>query len=116
MRKRSIYGYKCNNCGTVHYPHKSLCKNCKHDMFEDFEQVELPTTGTIVTFTNLHTPSGDFDVPILRLGIVALDNGNKIMGQLNIEEPKIGMAVKGKVTTVRKTEYESYQGIVFSKA
>ncbi|MEW5820609.1 MAG: OB-fold domain-containing protein [Cyanobacteriota bacterium] len=116
MSKLKIYGYKCKNCGKVHYPHKSLCKNCKHDMFEDFEQVELPTNGKLLTFTNLHTPSGDFDVPILKLGIVELENGNRITGQLNIDEPKIGMSVKGVVKTVRKSDYENYKGIVFSKA
>ena len=115
MMELNIYGYKCPECGHVHYPHRSRCRKCKYDMFDHYETVPLPKTGKLLTYTNLHTPSGDFDVPILKLGIVELENGNRITAQLNIDEPKIGMQVKGTIKTVRKADYDTYKGIVFSK-
>lgn len=113
--ERNIYGYKCKKCGTINYPHRSLCKKCHNDIFEDYELVALPKTGKLLTYTHLHNPTADYDVPILHLGIVELENGNRITGQLNISNPKIGMKVKGEVDVVRKTEYDKYYGMIFSE-
>lgn len=110
-----IYGYKCKKCGQIHYPHRSLCKSCKNDIFEDYELVVLPKTGKLLTYTHLHNPTADFDVPILSLGIVELENGNRMTGQLNIKNPRIGMSVKGEVKVVRKTEYDKYLGMIFTE-
>jgi uncharacterized OB-fold protein len=44
---------------------------------------------------------------------VELENGQRITGQLKIEEPKTGMKVKGKVEVVRKDGYNTRHGMVF---
>ena len=116
MMALEIYGYKCKQCNHLHYPHRSLCRNCKNDILDDFELVPLPKTGKLLTYTNLHTPSADFDVAVLKLGIVELDNGSRITGQLEIDNPKIGMLVKGTVKTVRTVGYEDYKGMIFKEA
>ena len=56
---------------------------------------------------------GDFEVPRLGLGIVELENGMRVTGQLNVENPKIGMKVRGKIEVVRKDEFTERSGIVF---
>jgi uncharacterized OB-fold protein len=49
----------------------------------------------------------------LSLGIVELDDGIRVTGQLKMAEPKIGMKVKGEVEVVRKDDYNKYLGMVF---
>jgi len=75
--------------------------------------VPLSKKGKLVTFTHLYTLPADYETVKLTLGIVALEDGNKITGQLNIKEPKIGMQVMGKVEVVRKELYEKRLGMVF---
>jgi hypothetical protein len=44
---------RCTNCATFVLPPQPRCFNCRHD---GFEQVELPGTGTIYTFTVVRHP------------------------------------------------------------
>lgn len=107
-----ILGYKCSKCATVQYPNRAICRNCRNDKFE----VEpLPEKGKLLTFTHLYNPAGDFEVPVLDLAIVELSNGCRITGQMNIEEPEIGMKIVCKVEKVRQSGYKSYKGMVFYK-
>ena len=55
-------------------------------------------------------------MPTLGLGIVELENGIRITGQLHIDEPASGMKVIGEVEVVRSEEYEKYYGMVFRAA
>ena len=105
-----ILGYKCLKCGHVHYPGRTRCRKCGHD---EFETVPLPGKGKLLTYTHLYTLPPDFDVPFISLGIVELENGTRMTGQLRIEKPKTGMKVKGKVEVVRKDDYNKYHGMVF---
>ena len=111
--EKSILGYKCLKCGVIHYPNRTLCKKCGHN---EFETVPLPKDGKLLTFTHLHNPLVEYEVTFLSLGIVELSNGNRITGQLKIKNPKIGMKVLGKIETVRKTAYQTIEGLVFYPA
>lgn len=106
----SILGYKCRKCGHVHYPPRTLCRKCLHN---EFDTAPLPKDGKLLTFTIVHTLPPDFDVPNLTLGIVELDNGQRITGQLKIKNPTLGMRVRGKIEVVRREDYNAYRGIVF---
>lgn len=108
----SLLAYKCKKCETLHYPNRAVCKKCAHT---EFTVVKLPNTGKLLTFTHLHNPAGDFEIPVLHLGIVELDNGCRVTGQMEIDNPKIGMKVKGEIQTVRTIDYNNYKGIVFRK-
>ena len=111
--EKSILGYACRKCGTVHYPNRARCRKCQH---LEFDPIPLPQKGKLLTFTHLHNPAGDFDVSVLDLGIVELENGNRITGQLKIDDPKIGMKVVGKVEPVRELDYRTFHGMVFYSA
>ena len=63
-------------------------------------------------FVKARVPA-DFEVAKLGLGIVELENGLKITGQINIPKPKIGMKVTGRVEVVRRDLYDNYLGMVF---
>lgn len=111
-----IYAYKCKKCGHVHYPYRMVCKNCGKNEHNEFDPVPLPRKGKLLTFTHLYSLPADFEVPKLALGIVELENGIRITGQLKIDEPQIGMGVRGEVEVVRRDAYDEYRGMVFYEA
>lgn len=111
-----IYAYKCDKCGHVHYPYRMVCKNCRENEHNEFTPVPLPGKGKLLTYTRLYTLPADFMVANLGLGIVELENGIRITGQLKIENPRIGMDVAGRVEIVRSGEYEDHHGMVFYEA
>ncbi|MDJ0498269.1 MAG: hypothetical protein QNJ89_10585, partial [Acidimicrobiia bacterium] len=57
-----------------------------------------------------------YEVATLGLGIVELENGMRMLGQLDIEQPEIGMKVKGSVEVVRQETYDDFYGMVFRAA
>jgi uncharacterized protein len=107
-----ILGYKCKKCGQLHYPYRMVCKKCGENEHNEFDVVPLPRKGKLVTFTFLHNPPADFMVVKLPLGIVELENGIRITGQLKIPKPKIGMAVQGEVEVVRESGDGKNYGMV----
>ncbi len=112
----NIYAYKCKRCGHVQYPYRTICRNCHENDHNEFDIVPLPKSGKLVTYTHLYNPPSDYAIVCLTLGIVELEDGNKITGQLNIKNPRTGMPVTGKVEVVRKDEYNKYYGMVFYEA
>lgn len=112
----NIYAYKCKRCGELHYPYKTICKKCGDNDHNEFDIVPLPKKGTLLTYTVLYNPPSDFEVSTLALGIVELEGGMRITGQIDIKKPKIGMKVEGKVEVVRKDEYKKYLGMIFYQA
>ena len=112
----NIYAYKCKKCGHVQYPYRTLCRNCHKNDHAEFDIVPLAKFGKLLTFTNLYTLPSDFETVTITLGIVELEDGNRITGQLEIPSPKIGMTVKGEVKVVRSDEYNKYLGMVFQQA
>ena len=113
---REIYAYRCRKCGHLHYPYRMVCKSCGENEHNEFDAVPLPKDGTLLTFTELHNLPSDFEVPTLKLGIVELEGGTRITGQLDVEEPRIGMRVKGEVEVVRTESYDRRYGMVFRGA
>ena len=112
----NIYAYKCKRCGEVHYPYRTICKKCGRNEHNEFDIVPLAKKGKLLTYTNVYSLPADFEVATLMLGIVELEDGNRITGQLDIEEPKIGMAVQGQIAVVRKDLYRKRLGMIFQKA
>ena len=113
---REIYAYKCRLCGTMHYPFRMVCKGCKQNDFFEFDTVPLPKKGKLLTFTTVYNLPAQYEVATLGLGIVELENGMRMLGQLEIDEPEIGMAVEGSVEVVRKVTDDDYYGMVFTAA
>ncbi|MBC8174310.1 MAG: hypothetical protein H8E82_01475 [Candidatus Marinimicrobia bacterium] len=111
----NVYAYKCRRCGKVHYPYRTICKKCGENDHNEFDIVPLAKKGKLITYTHLYTLPADYETKALTLGIVELEDGNRITAQLNIQEPQIGMNVVGKVDVVRQDEYTKYLGMVFEK-
>ena len=113
---REIYAYRCRLCDTMHYPFKMVCSGCKQNDFFEFDTIPLPKAGRLLTFTRVYNLPAQYEVATLGLGIVELENGMRMLGQLQIDEPVMGMPVRGTVEIVRKEPYENYYGMVFRAA
>lgn len=113
---RNIYAYECRACGHRHYPFRMVCAHCRENGFFEFDPVPMPKRGTLLTFTRVYNLPAEFEVETLGLGIVELEGGLRITGQLDIEQPTIGMAVEGEVEVVRRSAYDEYYGMVFRAA
>jgi uncharacterized OB-fold protein len=100
----------------MHYPFRMVCKGCKQNDFFEFDTVPLPKTGKLLTFTTVYNLPAQYEVATLGLGIVELENGMRMLGQIEIDDPQIGMAVKGSVKVVRAETYDNYYGMVFTAA
>lgn len=116
MVERHVHAYRCRSCGTLHYPFRMRCKSCGNLEFFEFDPEPLPPTGTLVTFTHVHNLPAEYEVERLGLGIVELEGGVRVTGQLAIDQPEIGMAVTGTVEVVRHQAYDDYWGFVFRAA
>jgi uncharacterized OB-fold protein len=86
---------KCLACGKISFPPRLICDACGGREFED---VKLADTGKVATYTIIRVPPQQFvDQAPYAVGIVNLDDGVKIVGQIvdcDFDDIKIGMDVK----------------------
>lgn len=113
---RHVYAYRCRSCGELHYPFRMVCRGCGNLEPFEFDPEPLPTTGRLVTFTHVHNLPAEYEVARLGLGVVELENGTRVLGQLDFDDPSLGMAVTGAVRVVRREAYEDRYGFVFRAA
>ena len=90
----SLYGNKCNQCGTVQYPPQRICAKCQaKDDFEDYKLSDKK--GKIFTYAiDYLTPSRESPAII---GVVDFEGGGRVMCEVAECEPskvKIGMDVE----------------------
>ncbi len=87
-----LMGGKCRKCGKTHFPPRPLCDNC---LSKDFEWVEIPTKGKLMTYTVIHVAPIQFQsIAPYAVGIVQLEDGLKIPGiirEVPLEQLRIGM-------------------------
>lgn len=90
-----LMGGKCKKCGKVHLPPRPLCDNC---LSNEFEWVELPQKGKLLTYTIIHVAPAQFQkMAPYAVGIVQLGSNLKILGIIRgiaTEQIKIGMPLK----------------------
>jgi uncharacterized OB-fold protein len=87
-----LMGCKCKKCGKIHLPPRPLCDRCYS---KDFEWVELPQNGRLLTYTVICVAPKQFqEMAPYAVGIVELENGIKIPGMIRgvaIEQIRVGM-------------------------
>ena len=101
---------KCKKCGKVFFPPRLICDACGS---REFESVNLGREGTLITYTIIRVPPGQFsDQAPYAVGIVELDGGVRITTQIidcDFDEIKIGKKVK---VEFRKISSEGEAGII----
>jgi uncharacterized OB-fold protein len=90
-----LVGSQCKNCGAKNFPPRADCLDC---MSDDFKFIKARNTGTLVTFTTIHSaPIGFEDLAPYTLGLVDVDGGGRVLSWFENtpeKDVKIGMKVK----------------------
>ena len=101
---------KCTKCGSIQFPKRIICPDCGN---KGFETIRLSGKGELTTFTIIRVaPTGFGDLAPYAVGIIKLDEGIHVMGQLadcNPEELKIGDRL---VTQFRRINEEGKTGMI----
>ncbi len=86
---------KCTKCGTIVFPKRLVCPECKN---REFETVQLERKGKLVTYTVIHVATSQFTDQIpYAVGVVELNDGARLLCQVTDcapEELKSGMPVQ----------------------
>ena len=108
-----VTGGKCTSCGTVNYPKRAVCSNCKN---ETFESVAIGGVGKVLTYTDVYALAIDYETRYLRLAIVELDDGLRVTGHLLDDAPGLGKRVKTTIGVVRNPGDKPIYGFQFVPA
>ena len=105
INQEKLMGGKCKKCGKTHVPPRPLCDNC---FSKEFEWVELPQKGKLLTYTIIQVAPTQFQEMVpYAYGIAQLENNLKIPGMIRgiaIEQIKIGMPLKIDFETCAATQ------------
>jgi len=80
---------RCRQCGRVSFPPKPICRSC---WSEDIDWIDLPSDGTLYSFTRVHVvPRAFLADALYDIGIVDLPNGVRLMCRLLDVGPDTGV-------------------------
>jgi uncharacterized OB-fold protein len=101
-------GSRCADCGGEFFPPVYRCRKCGSEKVVDRE---MPQTGQIVTYTQLHEPLPGFEAQApFYLAVVKLDNGAKVLTQI-VDSPAEAIRTGAKVrATVRRARVDGDSG------
>lgn len=107
-RYYSLVGNKCTRCGREYFPPVYGCRNCGSSKLED---KEMPKTGKIVTYTQLHEPLPGFEAQApFYLAVIELENGARVLSQI-VDSPDESVRSGAKVrATVRRAMVDGESG------
>jgi uncharacterized OB-fold protein len=108
--EQKMYAYKCTACGTLHHPKHYVCKCCVN---REFEEVPLGGEATLVTYTKVYNLPEGYMKPYMGFGVVKFTNGLVVSGQLEVEDPEIGMKLMSTVGVVKEGIGKDYYGFIF---
>ena len=105
ISQKRLMGGKCRKCGKIHLPPRPLCDKC---LSTEFEWVELPKTGRLLTYTIIHVAPPQFqNMTPYAVGIVQLENGVKIPGMIKdvpLDKIRVGMSLKMEFEETQQTQ------------
>lgn len=95
---KRLLGIKCPSCQKVFMPPRSICPGCFGQLKE---WVDLPPTGTLLTYTIVNYTYSTYYQPKeapYALGIIKLDGADTgmthLLGEMKFEDLKIGLKVQ----------------------
>lgn len=110
-RHYRLVASECKACGRKYYPPKEVCPQCGSRYLVD---VELPRTGTLLTYTVIYTvPMGFREQAPLIIGLVELDDGTKVLSALTDVAPnkvRVGMRVEA---ILRRIQEDGEAGVIY---
>lgn len=88
---------RCTSCGTLRHPPLPACGSCRS---LEWDAVEASGRGELFSFVVVHHPQvASFDYP-LPIGLVALEEGTRLVANLEVEDPatlRIGMPLEARL-------------------
>ncbi len=99
IQEGKLLGQRCPVDGKVYFPTRGACP--QHGMPIDGEPVELPDTGTLVTYSIVRVPSANIPLELPYVAVqVLLDGADTVMmhvlGECDLETVHMGMRVRAK--------------------
>lgn len=107
-----MYAYKCTVCGELHHPKHYVCRKCGN---RSFNEVALEGVVTLVTYTKVYNLPEGYMKPFLHFGIVTFENGLNVSGQLEVENPVIGMKLISTVGVTKESININHLGFIFKE-
>ncbi len=109
-QKYRLEAGKCKKCGKILFPPRLVCPVCS---FQEFEVINLPLEGKIVSFSELHTGHPSFsDLQPYALVIIEVMEDVKILmpfADYKREDLEIGKKVK---IEFRKIQEDGDSGVI----
>jgi len=101
---------KCKKCQHISFPKRLVCPECGS---QEFEKMRLSGKGKLVTFTIIEVaPEGFVDQVPYAVGIVELEEGIQVMGQVTDCDPKNLKIDDSLVTQFRRIREEGKTGMI----
>lgn len=87
-----LFAARCRKCGRLHLPPRPMCDLCYS---KDFEWIEVPPKGKLLTYTIIHVaPVQLQSLAPYAMGIVEFEESLKLLGMIRnipFERLKVGM-------------------------
>lgn len=101
---------KCIQCNSIHFPPRLICPKCQG---RSFETVKLSGRGKLKTYTIIRvSPMGFEDLVPYGIGIVELEEGILIMGQITDCDPETLKIGDPLITQFRRINEEGKTGMI----
>jgi len=101
---------QCKKCTKKFFPPRLICPECGS---RDFKDTKISEKGEITSYTIIRVPPSQYkDQAPYAVGVVKLDDGVNVMGQIvdcDFEDLKVGMRVK---IEFRKLFSQGHSGIL----
>ena len=101
---------RCKGCGSISYPQRIVCRDCRA---QDIETFALSRKATLVTHTIIQVPPGPFkDEAPYAVGIVQNEDGARMTVQIvdvPFEDMKTGMALR---LEFRRIQTVGHDGVI----
>lgn len=101
---------KCRKCEKISFPSRLICPECGN---KEFDKIRLSGKGKLLTYTIIRTPPEGFeDSAPYAVGIVKMNEGINVMGQITDCDPanlKIGDKL---ISKFRRINEEGKTGLI----
>jgi uncharacterized OB-fold protein/acyl dehydratase len=97
LRDGKLLIQRCAKCRTLRHPPQTMCAKCRA---LEWDTVEGTGSGEVYSFTVHHyPPMPGFEMPYT-VGLIALDDGVRMLANVIAEDVRIGMRVRARIAPV----------------
>jgi uncharacterized OB-fold protein len=103
-----LLGAKCETCGAVYFPRRSICPKCRRK--GKLSETQFSGKGVVFSFTEVTAPPEGFEdqVPYI-LAVIELDEGARLTAQIvdaSKDDVKLGSRVEQVFRVIQRNDPE----------